>query len=264
MPELIEMPSEDLFREPEELDNLEARETLFAMRNPRNLRWKLQVLGREARNPEKGRTLSANCWVRLDKYGNPEIIDESKSQYGGRKFVAARFCLDGIRVACQEMAAFDRTGGMKSIFSEMTDYTIHLGSANARPLDVDWKSFGIEESHPRLWGWSGDHEPDGCSICKDIAPALEEIDRKIQENERKQKEKYIELTIGAEELPEELYYPYPIIFVPYTKNSEALSGPDGRQQRSYWSGRTTDDMVFTINKHFDKIKSKRGAPKDVF
>lgn len=266
--ELIEMPPEHAYRGPIDLDEQELEATLLAMKNGNNVRHKLQVLGREARNPTVGRTLTSNCWVRLDQYGNPEIIDEKKGYYGHNRFVAARFCTDGIRIACHETAAFARTGGLDKIINHMVDYAVNKNRQKPKATlsKIDFKEHGVlPQSHPGLWGWQG-HKYDSCPVCVTMKPLFAQIENAIEKANKDRQAIIDSKTISEDErIDGEEVAPYKTIFVPYSTDPETLAGPEPTVRRTYsYNRRDTDDMMTTINKHYEKIKTKRGAPKDVF
>jgi len=264
--DLREMPPEHAYRGPIDLEEMELEATLLAMKNGNNVRHKLQVLGREARNKDVGRTLTGNCWVRLDEYGNPEIIDEKKSYYDGAKFVAARFCVDGIRLASHETAAFARSGGLDRIINYMTDYSISKRSTpSATLVNIDYEEHGVMPSaHSSLWGWNG-HKIDECPVCVGMKPMILQLEAAIERANKERTDLIESKTIyGCEPLEGEGFTPYyKMIFVPYAVDVERLAGPEPKTHTSYY-GNSTDDMMTTINRHYEKIKTKRGSPKDVF
>jgi len=263
--ELIEMLPEEAYRGPIDREEMELEATLLAMKNGNNVRHKLQVLGREARNKATGRTLTGNCWVRLDSYGNPEIIDEKKSYYDGVKFVAARFCVDGIRIACHSTAAFARTGGLDKIINHLVDYSINKSSRPSATLtNIDFKEHGVmPQAHTTLWGWNG-HKPDKCPVCVNLKPMIEQLEAAIEKANQERTDLIESKTIyESKPLDESKVSYFKALFVPYSRDPDVLAGPEPKSHRSYY-GNVTDDMMTTINRHYEKVKTKRGRPKDVF
>jgi hypothetical protein len=161
-----EMPEETKYTKEE----VEAYEVALALSaSDMHFRFKMKRLAERSLVPETGRALGNNYHIRVDKFGNPEILYN--------RSVVARFTVDGLRLSQENVSAYDKTiqnmfNSLVNLYTEYRFENYGLGSLMLKDIHKVADDAGYEQHN----GYS--KMGDGCVICKEYEALFDEIKKK--------------------------------------------------------------------------------------